>query len=228
MVYFWFQTRSFALEDANLNYELAVYFFESEEYYRSITEIYRLKYYYNQEDYRLDVLLAKNFYLNQNYFNLNKLGNSYLDKNNSSFSTIIALNSLYLLKNNLFLEAEKKWIASNLKESFWKKPEHDYLNPEKAFWLNLVPGLGFVYTKNYTTALVAFVLNSSFIYFLVDSYQQERYTSSFLFFFFEYQFYLGGMRAARQNAENYNNEFISKDRKLYIRIFEKKFGLTKN
>ena len=208
------------------HYKLSLYFFENKDYYRSVSELYRLKFYYKIDEIRLDTLLAKNYYVQKEYTKLEKLSEKYLLKEtNEANTTLFILTALSYLKNDSLIKAKKLWEKGEPEKNFWQSENLELLNPEKAFWLSLFPGLGFAYTNDYKSAVLAFLLNGSFIYLTVETFNKKQYATSFLLFFFEYQFYLGGMRAAAESAINYNEKIINEDKKLFIKIYETKFGI---
>jgi hypothetical protein len=203
---------------------LANSYFEKKDYYRSVSELYRLKFYYDQDSYFLENLLAKNYYSMKDYPKLISLADKKTgDKKDSEALGLISL--AYLQSGNIE-NAKSYWELAGIEEEFYKPEGQNLLNPEKAFWLSLFPGAGFAYTRNYGMAIASFLLNSVFFYGIIKTFEQEQYATSYLLFFFEYQFYLGGMRAAREQAKVYNQEISEKEQKLFIQLFEKKFGVT--
>ena len=190
-------------------------------------EIYRLKFYHQIENTSIDSLLVKNCYFLEDFSCLENVGKSYLKKTPSKKTAqdktnILSLVSLAYLRQNKTTEAEIYWQAAEQEEIF--QPETtDFLHPQKAFWLSLFPGAGFVYTQNYGTAITAFLLNATFTYLMLDSWQNGQAVNFTLFFFFEYNFYLGGMRGSREKAIEYNQNLIREKRDAFIFRYEKRF-----
>ena len=227
--------------------DLAYEFYDNKDYYRSISEIYRLKFYHQIENTSIDSLLVKNCYFLEDFSCLENVGKSYLKKTAAKKTpakktaakktaakktaakktaqdktNILSLVSLAYLRQNKTTEAEIYWQAAEQEEIF--QPETtDFLHPQKAFWLSLFPGAGFVYTQNYGTAITAFLLNATFTYLMLDSWQNGQAVNFTLFFFFEYNFYLGGMRGSREKAIEYNQNLIREKRDAFIFRYEKRF-----
>lgn len=218
---FFYSNYSLAKDSKNAqiqsHWRLANSFYQQNQYYRSISELYRLKFYYGQHNLDIDGLLAKNYYWVKDYSKLISLSNR-VEK-----QEIIALSALALLQVGDLQNAKNYWETAKINEEFYTPPM-SLLNPQQAFWLSLFPGAGFFYTKNYSKAIGSFLLNSIFFYGIIRAFAQEQYATSYLLFFFEYQFYTGGMRAAKEQAEIYNQEVLQKERKIFIQLYEKKFG----
>ena len=60
--------------------DLAYEFYDNKDYYRSISEIYRLKFYHQIENTSIDSLLVKNCYFLEDFSCLENVGKSYLKK----------------------------------------------------------------------------------------------------------------------------------------------------
>ena len=218
------QTKAFSTEELEFHWSLAESFFLQKDYYRSISELNRLKFYYHQRSLALDKFLAKNYYLIRDYNKLIKLGNKQIAQNKNI--EILGLTSLAYLQLNNLNNAQFYWKTAKIKDNFYTSKNIELLDPEKALLLSIVPGLGFAYSKNYILAFASFLLNTSLIYYTIEAWEAEQYAISYLTFFFEYQFYLGGMRGAKEQAEKYNQEILTKEKKIFIRLFEKKFGVN--
>ena len=206
-----------------LHWSFAKHFYEKKQYYRSITELYRLKFYYGQNNsLAINNLLAKNYYLSKDYQKLFSLANTNLLQTDRE---LFGLTSLAYLQLEDLQNAKNYWNIVDLQAEFYTPKEQKLLNSQKAFWLSVFPGAGFIYTKNYGKAFASLLLNSIFFYGIITSYEQEQFVTSYLLFFFEYQFYTGGMKAARETAEKHNQEILQKDKKFFIQLYEKKFGI---
>lgn len=76
----------------------------------------------------------------------------------------------------------------------------------------LLPGSGHLYTDRPRDALVAFLLNASFIWAAVELFQGEHYAAGGLVTFFEAGWYAGNIYSAVSSAHKYNrdrkNQFI--------------------
>ena len=212
------QFRIFSGEEIFAHWKLANSFFAKKEYYRSITELYRLKFYYQQESVNVNNLLAKNYYLIKDYDKLFALADKQIVGGDKE---ILELGALAYLQLGNVKNAETYWELSGQNQDFFFLDNQDLFNPQIAFWLSSFPGLGFVYTKDYNLALASFLLNFTFIYGIISALDKQEYTSAYLLFFFQYQFYLGGMRAAKEKALEKNQETIKKERKLFIDLFRK-------
>ncbi len=221
--FFYFLNLSLATEK---ELDLAYSFYYEKYYYRSISEIYRLKFYHQIKNPAVDNLLAKNCYFLKDFFCLENLGQIYLKKPSSKKKmaekiSILSLVSLAYLRQDKSEKAKIYWAASQ--EEKWDfVSEKDLLKTQKAFWLSLFPGAGFIYTGNYGTAITAFLLNAAFSYLMLNALENGQTASFTLFFFFEYNFYLGNMRGSREKAKKYNQNLIREQRDAFILRYEKK------
>ena len=207
--------------------DLAYEFYDNKDYYRSISEIYRLKFYHQIENPTIDNLLVKNCYLLEDFSCLENVGKSYLKKKFSKKImaekiSILSLVSLAYLHQDKIEKAKIYWVAANQEEKWNFVSEKDLLDYQKAFWLSLFPGAGFIYTENYGTAITAFLLNTTFAYLMLDAWKNEQPANFILFFFFEYNFYLGGMRGSREKAIEHNQDLIRKQKDALILRYEEK------
>ena len=132
---------------------------------------------------------------------------------------------------------EFNWIKA---ESFFQKISHKNRNtktlielakqssrlkiksPELALILStFIPGAGQVYSGKVFDGLVAFVLNSTIIYYLTDSFIDKRWTDTALIYYFLFgRFYT----ANRNNAYNYALEYNLKTKSQYLAGIKKTVG----
>ena len=57
---------------------------------------------------------------------------------------------------------------------------------------------------------------------MLDAWKNEQPDNFILFFFFEYNFYLGGMRGSREKAIEHNQDLIRKQKDAFILRYEEK------
>lgn len=89
-----------------------------------------------------------------------------------------------------------------------------------AGWLSIVPGLGYAYTKNYKTAITAFVVNSLLTYTVFQSFHKRDWGLGAIFCSLNLAFYIGNISGASKSAHRYNehihDSYIKKLRQTNI------------
>lgn len=80
--------------------------------------------------------------------------------------------------------------------------------------LSVVPGLGYVYTKNYKTAITAFIINGLLAYTVYQSFDNHQWGLGAIFCSLNLAFYIGNFTGAAKSAGRYNdfihNNYINK------------------
>lgn len=77
-------------------------------------------------------------------------------------------------------------------------------SPSLGGWLGLVPGLGYAYSGEYANAVRSLILNSLFIYGMVDTAQDEEWGAFTVITFFEITWYTGSIYGGVDSAHRYN------------------------
>jgi len=81
----------------------------------------------------------------------------------------------------------------------------------------ILPGAGHLYDERYRDAAIAFVLNATFIWGMVEAFQHENYVVGGILTFFELGWYSGNIYSAVSGAHKYNQ----KKKKEYLDLLEK-------
>jgi tetratricopeptide (TPR) repeat protein len=90
-------------------------------------------------------------------------------------------------------------------------------SPATAGLLAVLPGAGHLYCERYRDAGIAFVLNSAFIWGMVEAFQHENYVVGGILTFFELGWYSGNIYSAVSSAHKYNRD----KKKEYLENLEK-------
>ena len=212
----------------NRQFEYAIKLYLEDDYYRSITEILRLKLRFPEESakHQLDLYLLKNYYHLKDFAQVKLIAEGILPNpayalNKDAVGEVTTYLTLSLLEEGENDKAEQLWNKfANLTSSDLLPPEQDIpgqVNPDKAkLYSKIVPGSGLLLSREYSKATVSFVIN---IVFLVGSYNHfvlKQYGIAGLMFFFEIGWYFGGQNAAHEAAVKYNKTIISQYRQQWL------------
>lgn len=114
----------------------------------------------------------------------------------------------YLSISQSNIQATHEILATRLKK------------PGTAAALSIIPGMGYIYTKNYKTALTAFVINSLLTYTVCQSFHKHQWGLGAIFCSLNLAFYIGNFTGAAKSARRYNdfihNSYINKLRQTNI------------
>lgn len=126
------------------------------------------------------------------------------------------LNSIILLEIKQFNESKKfankiskplvqREFIQNISfaESF--KPK----NKRQASCLAVVPGLGYIYTKHYQTALQSFIINGLLGYSTYTNFKVKNYGMGILTGLLGLSFYIGNIQGSAASAVRYNEKFMN-------------------
>ena len=147
------------------------------------------------------------------YRDINYLGYLYArnhDYNSAlkCFEDAAKINPEYLSISEYNISATKEMLMTK-----WKKPA-------LAAALSIVPGLGYVYTKNYKTAITAFIINGLLAYTVYQSFDNHQWGLGAIFCSLNLAFYVGNFTGASKSANRYNdfihNNYINKLRQRNI------------
>ena len=81
--------------------------------------------------------------------------------------------------------------------------------PVVAKALSIIPGMGYVYTKQYQTAITSLLINSVLAYATYSCIKRDNYGMAALSGIFSLTFYLGNILGAGKSANRYNKHIIS-------------------
>jgi hypothetical protein len=77
-------------------------------------------------------------------------------------------------------------------------------NPALGGWLGVIPGLGYAYAGEYANALRSLILNSIFIYGMVDTAQNDHWGGFAVITFFEITWFTGSIYGGIDASHRYN------------------------
>ena len=147
------------------------------------------------------------------YRDINYLGYLYARNHNYSaalkcFEDAAKISPEYLSISEYNISATKEMLMTK-----WKKPA-------LAAALSIVPGLGYAYTKNYKTAITAFIINGLLAYTVYQSFDNHQWGLGAIFCSLNLAFYVGNFTGASKSANRYNdfihNNYINKLRQRNI------------
>lgn len=133
--------------------------------------------------------------------------------------------SLYgkLLSGNLSLLSSKDNIQNQSIDSLVQTYEANKKSPQSAGFLNaLLPGAGYLYVGQKTTALTSFCLNALFIAAAWQFFHKGQVAAGIITSSFEIGWYAGGIKGASIAAKEYNQTLYSnlaKERMINDKIF---------
>lgn len=107
---------------------------------------------------------------------------------------------------NLFPEGKYSGKADNLAEIIAKEQNKPLKSPFKAAAASaLIPGMGYVYTENYTLGFLSFATNGLFIYLIYDGYKKKNDLQMIFFSLVELSFYNYSIIGSIKSAHDYNS-----------------------
>ena len=197
------------------------------DYYRAISEIYRIKFTYSiQFDPELELMLIESYYHSNLHDKVIKNAHELLNQNQTLLepgfrNQVATFYTGSLVENENLSKASKIWnfyCAPVKGEPFLgdlSLPEP--VDPDKAK-LNsaLLPGSGLFASGEYGKGVVSFLLNALFIGGAFHFASEEQYGIAGLLLFFEIGWYFGGQNAAHEAAENHNRKYIYGAQKAWI------------
>lgn len=187
------------------------------DYYRSISEILKLKFKYPNESikYKFDLYLLKNYYYLNDFENAEKTGHKILfDKKKDIKKGFFRETALFYSKTLLELKkpelAEKAWLSHwNRDDPFPSSKINDlsgFLDSDQAdLYSSVLPGSGLFYSGEYQKGIVSFLINTLFITGAYSYWSQQNYGIAGILMFFEIGWYFGGKNASIEAVENHNS-----------------------
>jgi hypothetical protein len=222
-----FTAVSVAEEQSGLfNYPVSL--FNSGQYYRSISEIKRLEFYFPQKSQRhqLHLLLQKNYYKLGQHQKVQEVAKDIFLQNREQpltkeKITAAKILTFSLLKSGAEDKAQLVWeerVSLKKDDNFPLSSNlENRLNPDLAKTYSYVlPGAGLLYAGSYGKATVSFLLNSLFLIGINQNIHSGHLGIATLLFFFEWGWYFGGARAAEEEVDNYNQKLSESKRQQWI------------
>ncbi|MBU2511848.1 hypothetical protein KJ966_10930 [bacterium] len=203
-----------------------VFLYHEKDYYRSISEILKLKFENENYDRILDLYLLKNYYQLNNHYQLQLTAEKLL-KERKSLQHRPYQNEIKRLLSISFLQSGKEdmgkatWDECCLGDGVNLFPMSvnipDQIDPERArLFSSIIPGSGFLLSGSYSKAVVSFLLNSAFIYGCYQYASKDQPGIAGLLLFFEIGWYVGGRNASYEAAINYNRMLITNYQQQWI------------
>ncbi|MCS7052516.1 MAG: hypothetical protein NZM09_02140 [Ignavibacterium sp.] len=187
-------------------------FIQSENYFKKINDKSPLKEISNS-------FKSINFLLNNKVDSLEEFC-SNLNFSNEIINKHLIISKL-LFKDELpdssvitrFNEFDKKFLTDLIQKKIDKKDK----SPILAASLSLIPGLGKIYTENYTDGLTSFIITNLFAYLAVDNFNKSHNFRGYLFSITAIGFYLGNIVGSYYSAIKFNK---SRQQKILDDSFE--------
>lgn len=157
--------------------------------------------------------LSLNYFLRNDFTAIKNIinNNAKYDLKNSLklllFSNIIN-NRTYPSKEELLIYDEDE--ISFIDELIYNKNNPHYKSPTFASILSIIPGLGKIYTKNYTDGLTSFILTTLFSFLAFDNFSSKSEFKGYLFALIGFGFYAGNIFGSALSAIKYNKHFDEK------------------
>jgi len=201
--------------------------FAEKDYYRTVSEIYKLKFNYHDAVLpRLDLMLLRSQYQLQDYNKVQKTAKSLLSRPDQTadpsyrcqLGRYLTASLIQSGKNNLARESWNETCYS-LEQDPFPGPETipDPVDPNKArFYSSLLPGSGLLLSGEYGKAAVSFLLNVVFISGIYRYGSDHQWGIAGVLTFFELGWYFGGREAAYESAERRNRKQLMDIQRSWI------------
>jgi putative component of membrane protein insertase Oxa1/YidC/SpoIIIJ protein YidD len=169
----------------------------------------------------LEVSLSS-FYLGDNFkalTTLNQIDTISLHEYNGLDYRINVLRSIILLELKQFNESIKyatKISNTNVKNEFIKIiNSSETFKPKRkgsAYFLAIIPGLGYVYTKHYQTALQSILVNGLLGYSTYTNFKVKNYGMGILTGLLGISFYIGNIQGSAASAVRFNDKYFNSNK----------------
>lgn len=212
----------------NMDFSFPINLFYQQDYYRSVTEILRLRFHYPHESAknRLDLFLVKNYY-QLGAFNKAEMEAKRIllppgiEKNKQKRQEAGKFLAFSLLKQGKDQLARQAWIAYVDEDKQYLPPIatefSDRVDPLRAnSFSSVIPGSGLLLSREYGKSVVSFLINMVFIAGSYQFFMNGQYGVSGLLLFFEIGWYSGGKKAAIESANLYNEQNAKEIRQRWI------------
>ncbi|MGK0290594.1 MAG: hypothetical protein ACI86H_002053 [bacterium] len=218
-------------EKETLLYPTSLY--QTGDYYRSISEILRIQFQWNayQKKDEFNFLLGKNYYQLDLFSKSIQISKTILNQTKDQqfqvkSAQLLSLSYLKRNQENLSYSIWKQYLPDSKKNFPRKNKMEGLIDPNRAkLYSTILPGSGFLLSREYKKAFGSFFLNALFIAGTYYQYQQGNPGIASLLFFFEIGWYKGGRNAAYESAELANQRKIQKIRNHWFHNQEKQLGL---
>ncbi|MDR1631945.1 MAG: membrane protein insertion efficiency factor YidD [Dysgonamonadaceae bacterium] len=174
-----------------------------------------------RENEKVKIKIAKIYYNIDNYEQSLTILNKKPFRNEENKQRSIVLQGIIATQNSdygkaklLFTEASSYGMSSLIsgknqriiEEISHQKPK----KPVVAKLLSIVPGGGYIYTKNYKNAITALLINAALGYATYSCIDRENYGMAVLTGIFSLSFYTGNIMGAGNSAVRYNQHIVNR------------------
>ena len=194
--------------------------YEHKDYYRSISEILKIRFHYPQtsEKSKLDLYLLKSYFQLHEYSRVDTLASEIIRQSDSMSDKTIRKQSVLILMTSL-LEQGREEVARSTWETYRKDNSAEIfpssaglsglVDPNRAaFYSGILPGSGLLLSEQYGKAVVSLALNLLFVAGSYYAFTQQQYGISGLLIFFEISWYFGGKKASAEAAHQFIQQRI--------------------
>jgi hypothetical protein len=204
-----------------LKHDYPKFLYDSKQYYRSISEILRIKFEYGEKkiDPELEVIYLKSAYELREHGRIQKtapdlLKDPGLDENPEALRSIGGILTASYIDTGQYKNAKQTWAfcCSLSNEDLFLLPEEipGRIDPARARILSsVIPGSGLLLSGEYRKAAVSFLLNVATVYGIHHFGSRKQFGVASLLFFFEIGWYTGGRNAASEAATDHNHKLVS-------------------
>jgi hypothetical protein len=203
--------------------------FQQKDDYRAITEALRLKFESSDEVKlaALDRLLYKSYFRLGDFDRADAIADDLLENDrlpeaDPTHREIAACQVWSLTERERPAAARQLWERYLKDETTDPYPSADstpgFINPDKAErYAMILPGAGFLLSRQYEKAVVSFLLNALFIAGSYHYFNHQQYATAGLLFFFEIGWYRGGINASSEAAVAANQQNIRQYRRQWYK-----------
>lgn len=201
--------------------------FDSRQYYRALSEIYRLEYHSGLVlDKKINlILLSSHYHLDQHEVVIDR--SKHLLEASPAGTELAFRYEIGKWMTASYIDLEKpeqaeisweRYCAPYDPDPFPSDPVHlKRIDPDRArLYSAILPGSGLLMSGEYGKATVSFLLNALFIAGIYHFGSDQQYGIAGLLTFFEVGWYAGGQKAAYEAAENYNRTTLHSFQKDWI------------
>lgn len=211
--------------------------YRQKDYYRVVSEIFSIRFDVPDSSARheLNLYLLKSLYNLDDHQTLKNEAMSILLDNDTlsnkaqkqEIGLLLIASTIEKGELELAESAWKRFIQENESESFpGRTSVNGQVDPEQAsFYSGILPGSGFLLSRQYGKAAVSLLLNLLFIYGSYAAFEQEQFGIAGVLLFFEIGWYSGGKKAAAESAQEYNHHLIQKQQRAWIQTRLRQQGL---
>lgn len=228
MVFVCFPLTGFAIDgDKESSFSAALY--QEGDYYRAVTEILREQFHNPKKlkDRALNLRLIRSYFHLKDDVRLKTAVSQILADPSPLAGGEKEEIAAYLLLTHLKRDQES--AAERVWDRYLKGGEiplfplfsevKGTVDPDRAgLYSAFLPGAGFLLTESYGKAAGSFLLNAVFIAGTYHAYHKGLYGVAGLLFFFEIGWYKGGINAAVESAEQFNQKRVEEVQQRWIEL----------